>query len=81
LDHLEKTKGFSLSKLKYLVIDEADRLLDMDFGPSLEKILKFLPRERRTALFSATMSSQVESLQRASLKDPLRTKRFALSNG
>ncbi|KAH8899328.1 ATP-dependent rRNA helicase rrp3-like protein, partial [Thozetella sp. PMI_491] len=72
LDHLEKTKGFSLSKLKYLVIDEADRLLDMDFGPSLEKILKFIPRERRTALFSATMSSQVESLQRASLKDPLR---------
>jgi ATP-dependent RNA helicase DDX47/RRP3 len=72
LDHLEKTKGFSLRTLKYLVMDEADRLLDMDFGPILEKILKFLPRERRTYLFSATMSSKVESLQRASLKDPLR---------
>ncbi|KAK4227590.1 putative ATP-dependent rRNA helicase RRP3 [Podospora fimiseda] len=72
LDHLEKTKGFSLRNLRYCVMDEADRLLDMDFGPILEKILKFLPRERRTFLFSATMSSKVESLQRASLRDPLK---------
>ena len=72
VDHLEKTKGFSLRSLKYLVMDEADRLLDMDFGPSIDKILKFIPRERRTYLFSATMSSKVESLQRASLKDPAR---------
>ncbi|KAH6632234.1 ATP-dependent rRNA helicase RRP3 [Chaetomium tenue] len=72
LDHLEKTKGFSLRNLRYLVMDEADRLLDMDFGPILDKILKFLPRERRTFLFSATMSSKVESLQRACLRDPLK---------
>ncbi|BDD60683.1 ribosomal RNA processing protein [Monascus purpureus] len=72
LDHLENTKGFSLRNLKYLVMDEADRLLDMDFGPILDKILKVLPRERRTCLFSATMSSKVESLQRASLSNPLR---------
>jgi ATP-dependent RNA helicase DDX47/RRP3 len=73
LDHLENTKGFSLRALKYLVMDEADRLLDLDFGPILDKILKVLPREgRRTALFSATMSSKVEQLQRASLKDPQR---------
>ncbi|CAJ2512703.1 Uu.00g008220.m01.CDS01 [Anthostomella pinea] len=72
LDHLEKTKGFKLSSLRYFVIDEADRLLDMDFGPILDKLLKFLPRERRTFLFSATMSSKVESLQRASLRDPIR---------
>ncbi|KAI1308116.1 DEAD-domain-containing protein [Xylaria venustula] len=72
LDHLEKTKGFKLNALKYLVIDEADRLLDMDFGPVLDKLLKFIPRERRTFLFSATMSSKVESLQRASLRDPVR---------
>lgn len=72
LDHLENTKGFSLRSLKYLVMDEADRLLDLDFGPILDKILKVLPRERRTYLFSATMSSKVESLQRAFLKDPLR---------
>ncbi|EEH44316.1 ATP-dependent rRNA helicase RRP3 [Paracoccidioides brasiliensis Pb18] len=72
LDHLENTKGFSLRNLKYLVMDEADRLLDLDFGPILDKILKVLPRERRTYLFSATMSSKVESLQRASLSNPLR---------
>lgn len=72
VDHLEKTKGFSLRSLKYLVMDEADRLLDMDFGPSIDKILKFIPRERRTYLFSATLSSKVESLQRASLRDPAR---------
>ncbi len=74
LDHLEKTKGFSLKQLRYLVIDEADRLLDMDFGPVLEKILRHLPGgdARRTMLFSATMSSKVESLQRASLRDPVR---------
>ncbi|GME63525.1 putative ATP-dependent rRNA helicase rrp3 protein [Neofusicoccum parvum] len=73
LDHLENTKGFSLKQLKYLVMDEADRLLDLDFGPIIDKILKVLPKEgRRTYLFSATMSSKVESLQRASLSNPLR---------
>ena len=73
LDHLENTKGFSLRQMKYLVMDEADRLLDLDFGPILDKILKILPRDgRKTYLFSATMSSKVESLQRASLQNPLR---------
>ncbi|KAL9000924.1 MAG: hypothetical protein Q9188_005570 [Gyalolechia gomerana] len=72
LDHLENTKGFSLRTLKYLVLDEADRLLDLDFGDIIDKILKVLPRERRTYLFSATMTSKVESLQRASLSNPLR---------
>ncbi|TWU70480.1 ribosomal RNA processing protein [Metarhizium rileyi] len=72
VDHLEKTKGFSLRTLKYLVMDEADRLLDLDFGPAIDKLLKFIPRERRTFLFSATLSSKVESLQRASLRDPVR---------
>lgn len=73
LDHLENTKGFSLLKLKYLVIDEADRLLDLDFRTMLDTILKRLPKEgRKTYLFSATMSSKVESLQRASLTNPLR---------
>jgi ATP-dependent RNA helicase DDX47/RRP3 len=72
LDHLENTKGFSLRNLKYLVMDEADRLLDLDFGPVLDKIFRVLPKERHTYLFSATMTSKVESLQRASLSNPLR---------
>lgn len=72
LDHLENTKGFSLRSIKHLVMDEADRLLDLDFGAIITKILKVLPRERRTYLFSATMTSKVESLQRASLSNPLR---------
>lgn len=75
LDHLENTKGFSLKHLKYLVMDEADRLLDLDFGPIIDKILKVLGQAtvpRRTYLFSATMTSKVESLQRASLKNPVR---------
>lgn len=72
LDHLENTKGFSLRNLKYLVMDEADRLLDMDFGPILDKILKVIPQQRHTYLFSATMTSKVEKLQRASLHNPAR---------
>ncbi len=60
LDHLEKTKGFKLNSLKYLVIDEADRLLDMDFGPVLEKLLKFIPRE---SAYSKTFTSSVGRFQ------------------
>ncbi|KAJ3411572.1 ribosomal RNA processing protein [Chytridiales sp. JEL 0842] len=72
VDHLENTKGFNLKSLKYLVLDEADRLLDLDFGAEIEKVLKVIPRERNTFLFSATMTSKVEKLQRASLNAPVR---------
>lgn len=71
-DHLENTKGFSLKNLKYLVMDEADRLLDMDFGPKIDQILKVIPRERNTFLFSATMTTKVAKLQRASLHKPVK---------
>ncbi|GAA5918038.1 hypothetical protein JCM6882_009483 [Rhodosporidiobolus microsporus] len=72
-DHLENTKGFSLRTLKYLILDEADRLLDLDFGPVIDKILKVIPREgRHTYLFSATMTTKVAKLQRASLRDPVK---------
>ncbi|KAG6743545.1 hypothetical protein POTOM_052244 [Populus tomentosa] len=57
-DHLSNTKGFSLHALKYLILDEADRLLSMDFEKSLDEILKAIPRNRRTYLFSATMTNK-----------------------
>ncbi|CDH17996.1 probable ATP-dependent rRNA helicase RRP3 [Zygosaccharomyces bailii ISA1307] len=73
MDHLENTKGFSLRKLRFLVMDEADRLLDMEFGPVLDKILKVIPTQGRTTyLFSATMTSKIDKLQRASLTDPVK---------
>ena len=72
-DHLEgRTKGFSLRTLQYLVMDEADRLLDMDFGPIIDKLLLSMPKERNTYLFSATMTTKVAKLQRASLNNPVR---------
>lgn len=72
VDHLEKTKGFNLSALKFLVLDEADRILNMDFEKEIDKILEQIPRDRRTYLFSATMTKKVGKLQRASLKDPVK---------
>jgi ATP-dependent RNA helicase DDX47/RRP3 len=54
------------------VLDEADRLLDMDFGPVIDNILKVIPKERTTYLFSATMTTKVAKLQRASLSNPVR---------
>lgn len=54
------------------MLDEADRLLDMDFGPIIDKILKVIPKERTTYLFSATMTTKVAKLQRASLTNPVR---------
>lgn len=53
-------------------MDEADRLLDLDFGKDIDRLLKVLPNERHTYLFSATMTDKVEKLQRASLSNPMR---------
>lgn len=75
VDHLTNTKGFNLRKLKYLVMDEADRMLSMDFEAELNQILEVVPdstQGRRTMLFSATMTSKVQKLQRASLHDPVK---------
>lgn len=72
VDHLENTKGFHLKTVKYVVMDEADRLLSMDFDEALDKILDSVPKERNTFLFSATMTSKVSKLQRASLTKPVK---------
>lgn len=71
--HFENTKGFSMRNLEFLVLDEADRMLSLNFEESLTRILQELPSRRRTFLFSATMTSSVKKLQRASLKhDPVK---------
>ncbi len=54
------------------VLDEADRLLDMDFGADIDAILRAIPKERTTYLYSATMTTKVAKLQRASLSNPVR---------
>ena len=58
--------------MRYLVLDEADRMLSLDFEEAINTILASLPRERHTFLFSATMTSKVAKLQRASLISPVR---------
>ena len=72
LDHLQSTKGFNVHNLKQLVIDEADRILEVGFEEEMKQIVKLLPRERQTVLFSATQTTKVEELARVSLnKAPL----------
>lgn len=61
-----------VKSLDVLVLDEADRLLDMGFEASINTILEFLPKQRRTGLFSATQTQEVESLVRAGLRNPVR---------
>ncbi|KAF2987538.1 hypothetical protein EK904_013211 [Melospiza melodia maxima] len=71
-----KAEGLDLAScvkaLDVLVLDEADRLLDMGFEASLNAILDFLPKQRRTGLFSATQTQELESLVRAGLRNPVR---------
>ncbi|XP_051887853.1 ATP-dependent RNA helicase DDX55 [Pristis pectinata] len=61
-----------VKSLDVLVLDEADRLLDLGFEASLNTILGFLPKQRRTGLFSATQTDEVENLVRAGLRNPVR---------
>ncbi|PYH30850.1 ATP-dependent RNA helicase HAS1 [Aspergillus neoniger CBS 115656] len=69
LDHLQNTPGFVFKNLKTLVIDEADRILEVGFEDEMRQIVKILPsEERQTMLFSATQTTKVEDLARISLR-------------
>eukprot|EP01033_Poteriospumella_lacustris_P000341 gene341-221_t len=70
LQHMEQTPGFDSSRVMMLVLDEADRILDMGFRHQLDSILEYLPLERQTMLFSATQTKSVKDLARLSLKTP-----------
>jgi ATP-dependent RNA helicase RhlE len=69
LDHLEQGT-VRLDKVQFLVLDEADRMLDMGFLPDVRRILDKCPRQRHTALFSATIPPQIETLIKWAMQDP-----------
>jgi superfamily II DNA/RNA helicase len=71
LDHFQRGK-LLLTGVEILVIDEADRMLDMGFIPDIEKICKLLPANRQTLFFSATMPPEIQRLVDSFLKDPVR---------
>lgn len=70
LQHMDQTVSFHASDLHVLVLDEADRILDMGFAETLNAIVENLPKSRQTLLFSATQTKSVKDLARLSLKEP-----------
>ncbi|KAK6434059.1 ATP-dependent RNA helicase [Oleoguttula sp. CCFEE 5521] len=69
LDHLQNTQGFVFKNVKALIIDEADRILEVGFEDEMRQVIKILPKEeRQTMLFSATQTTKVEDLARISLR-------------
>ncbi len=71
LDHVQN-RTLSLSQVSMLVLDEADRMLDMGFMPDLKRIIGLLPAQRQNLMFSATFPQEIESLARSFLKNPQR---------
>jgi len=70
LDHLGQ-RTIDLSRLEVLVLDEADHMFDMGFFPDIRRILRYLPQQRQTLLFSATMPKEIRHLANDVLKDPV----------
>jgi ATP-dependent RNA helicase RhlE len=70
LDHIE-AKNCVLNQVEYVVLDEADRMLDIGFLPDLQRILSYLPKQRQTLLFSATFSPEIRRLAESYLQDPI----------
>ncbi len=71
IDHI-KQRTVNLSQTKILVLDEADRMLDMGFAPQIKEILKTLPKDRQTLLFSATLPVEIVSIAKNYMKFPVR---------
>ena len=70
LDHIE-AKNAVLNQVEYVVLDEADRMLDIGFLPDLQRILSYLPKQRTTLLFSATFSPEIKRLASSYLQNPV----------
>ncbi len=77
-DHIER-KSLNLSKVNYLVLDETDRMLDMGFTPQIEIILKFIPKDHQTLLFSATLPENILKISQKYLNNPERVSVGSLS--
>jgi ATP-dependent RNA helicase RhlE len=73
LDHLQNEKT-DLGQIKVLVLDEADRMLDMGFLPDIKRILRRVPNQRQTMMFSATFPPEIEGLATQILRNPKRVK-------
>ncbi|CAM1305312.1 DDX10 (predicted), partial [Pycnogonum litorale] len=71
LQHMDENALFSCDNLQILVLDEADRILDMGFQATMNSVIEYLPTDRQTLLFSATQTKSVKDLARLSLKDPM----------
>ncbi|KAG5651590.1 hypothetical protein H0H81_008111 [Sphagnurus paluster] len=71
LQHMDQTVGFAVDNAQILVLDEADRILDMGFSRTLSALLSHLPKSRQTLLFSATQTKSVSDLARLSLSNPV----------
>src|SRR5439155_11543068 len=69
---LNTRQSVSLDDVEVLVLDEGDRMVDMGFAPDLRRILKLLPRDRQTMLFSATMPKELNQVAREAMTDPVR---------
>ncbi|KAI9862096.1 MAG: ATP-dependent RNA helicase dbp4 [Trichoglossum hirsutum] len=70
LQHMDQTASFDVNNLQMLVLDEADRIMDMGFQTTVDAIVEHLPKERQTLLFSATQTKKVSDLARLSLREP-----------
>lgn len=70
LQHLDQTAAFDTDNIQMLVLDEADRIMDMGFQTAVDAIVEHLPRKRQTMLFSATQTKKVSDLGRLSLQEP-----------
>lgn len=73
IDHLQQGNS-SLTRVSYVVLDEADRMLDMGFEPQIREVMKNLPKKHQTLLFSATMPEEIEALAQEYLSSPVRVK-------
>jgi len=78
LDHLQRKKSI-LSHASIVVLDEADRMLDMGFAPQLKQIFPALPSQRQTLLFSATFPKEIETMAQKLMKNPVKIQAGAIS--